>query len=99
MTKQANQRIFKERQNYMKHYLVIFDSQAHDMVSDGSDYFLTKSIIEADSPKNAVKSLIDKMIKENDFEDKDEIRDFIEDVKSDGISVIELASPKVTRID
>jgi polyhydroxyalkanoate synthesis regulator phasin len=86
----------------MKKYLVIFDSMAHDLVGDGSDYFLKKGIIEADTPKGAVKALIDKMVKE-EFEDgevdKDDVKDFIDDIKSEGMSVVELASPKVTRID
>lgn len=91
----------------MKQYLVIFDSMAHDLVGDGTDYFLKKGIIEADTPKGAVKALIDKMVKEefdirkaDDGEvDEDDVKDFIEGIKSDGMSVVELASPKVTRID
>jgi hypothetical protein len=31
--------------------------------------------------------------------DKDDVKDFIDDIKSEGMSVVELASPKVTRID
>jgi hypothetical protein len=72
---------------------------AHDLVGDGSDYFLKESIVSANTPNGAVKALIDKMVKENDLEDKDEIQNFIEDIKSDGVSVVELASPTVTRID
>jgi hypothetical protein len=87
----------------MPHSLVIFDSQGHDLVSDGSEYFLNKGIIEADTAKEAVTKLINNMVldcygENPDEEEQDNIKDMIRDLKQEGFSVVKLAAPKVVHV-
>lgn len=76
-------------------------SEDHDLVGAGSEYFLKKCIIEANSPKEAIENRVAKMVNEefgkppHEESDECDIEEFIDDIRGDGASVIELANNKV----
>jgi hypothetical protein len=89
----------------MPHYLVIFDSEAHTLVGDGSNYFLKKCIIEAKSPEDAVKNALEQRIdaevemwerlgqRPTDEQDAFEIMRL--DIRKSGTSVVEIANTQI----
>ena len=83
----------------MSWYLVIFDETAGVHInSDGSEYFLNEHMIEANSPKQAVKKLLN-VFCEN--ESRDDVEVIINDMMYGGASVIELGlnKPNIKRVE